>query len=320
MRIFNGENCAYTFNSNLPGLKEISLPAYAYYENKNIPVSTGSFNIEYTLTTTDTNCFSFPPGNYKLIDNEAHSLFLSSKNNTHSSSWFVDYVNKPSRGSPLGRTLANVQPGRTISWKLAKKDVVDHKEPAYLHNITEFSTGDYKIFVDNKEVTQVTLKTGGVYTILIDEFATEQYTSKFIEITEPNSMNILWLIPQYVVMTLGEVMFSVTGLEFSYSQAPLAMKSVLQACWLLTVAIGNVIVVIIAELALFDSQASEFFLFAGLMFADMLLFMFMAYRYKPNNPMAGTEAAPLTKEEEADPKHEIKQLEGIDNKAATIDE
>ena len=49
-------------------------------------------------------------------------------------------------------------------------------------------------------------------------------------------------------------MFSVTGLEFSYSQAPTSMKSVLQACWLLTVAFGNVIVVVIAEARFFKSQ------------------------------------------------------------------
>lgn len=45
-------------------------------------------------------------------------------------------------------------------------------------------------------------------------------------------------------------MFSVTGLEFSYSQAPTSMKSVLQAGWLLTVAIGNLFVVIVAKVGL----------------------------------------------------------------------
>lgn len=136
-------------------------------------------------------------------------------------------------------------------------------------------------------------------------------------------MNILWLIPQYVVMTLGEVMFSVTGLEFSYAQAPPSMKSVLQACWLLTVAFGNVIVVIIAEAALFDSQASEFFLFAGLMFIDMLVFMFMAYRYVPNNPnKTESEVEPLTNEENSNGNlnRKIPPIEGIENKGKEINE
>jgi len=103
-----------------------------------------------------------------------------------------------------------------------------------------------------------------------------------IEQSGANKMHMLWLVPQYVTMTLGEVMFSVTGLEFSYSQAPKSMKSVIQACWLLTVSFGNVIVIIIAEAKIFESQAYEFFLFAGLLFVDMLIFAYLAYRYKPN--------------------------------------
>lgn len=77
-----------------------------------------------------------------------------------------------------------------------------------------------------------------------------------IAITPPNSVHILWLVPQYVVMTMGEVMFSVTGLEFSFTQAPASMKSVLQSIWLLTVAFGNLIVVLIVEGNFLDAQVS----------------------------------------------------------------
>ena len=34
----------------------------------------------------------------------------------------------------------------------------------------------------------------------------------------PNTVHMAWQIPQYFLMTAGEVVFSVTGLEFSYSQ------------------------------------------------------------------------------------------------------
>lgn len=43
-------------------------------------------------------------------------------------------------------------------------------------------------------------------------------------------------------------MFSISGLSFAYAEAPQSMKSVISATWLLTVAFGNLIVVIIAEL------------------------------------------------------------------------
>lgn len=75
-------------------------------------------------------------------------------------------------------------------------------------------------------------------------------------------------------------MFSVTGLEFSFTQAPASMKSVLQAVWLLTVTVGNIFVVIIAKIKLFESQSSEFFLFAGLMALNVLLFIYLAKKYK----------------------------------------
>lgn len=58
------------------------------------------------------------------------------------------------------------------------------------------------------------------------------------------------------------------------------MKSLLQASWLLTVAFGNVIVVIIAEAKFFNSQANEFFLFAVMMFIDMAFFALLAMHYK----------------------------------------
>lgn len=76
-----------------------------------------------------------------------------------------------------------------------------------------------------------------------------------------------------------QILFSVTGLEFSFTQAPSSMKSVLQALWLLTVTFGNIIVVVIAETKLFESQASEFFLFALLMAIDILLFAYLACKY-----------------------------------------
>ncbi len=48
-----------------------------------------------------------------------------------------------------------------------------------------------------------------------------------------------WQILAYAILTIGEVLISMTGLEYAYSQAPQKMKSTVMAFWLLTVAIGN---------------------------------------------------------------------------------
>ena len=120
---------------------------------------------------------------------------------------------------------------------------------------------------------------GGVYSLVVArDPQTNRLRSVLHTLTTPNSIHILWQIPQYFIITASEVMFSVTGLEFSYSQAPASMKSVVQAAWLLTVAFGNIIVILVAEAKLFDEQASEFFMFAGLMLIDTLVFIFLAWR------------------------------------------
>lgn len=39
-----------------------------------------------------------------------------------------------------------------------------------------------------------------------------------MEDIQANNIHIGWQVPQYALITAGEVMFSITGLEFSYSQ------------------------------------------------------------------------------------------------------
>jgi solute carrier family 15 oligopeptide transporter 1 len=38
------------------------------------------------------------------------------------------------------------------------------------------------------------------------------------EVTEANTMHMFWLIPQYLILTMGEVLFSITSLEFAFTQ------------------------------------------------------------------------------------------------------
>lgn len=52
--------------------------------------------------------------------------------------------------------------------------------------------------------------------------------------------SIEWQLWAYLLLTSGEVMISITGLEFSYTQAPKTMKSVVMALWLFSVSMGNI--------------------------------------------------------------------------------
>ncbi|XP_068446581.1 solute carrier family 15 member 1b [Clinocottus analis] len=129
---------------------------------------------------------------------------------------------------------------------------------------------------------------GSSFTLIIPPTFTfgancEQNVRSVLDI-QPNTFHMAWQIPQYFLITIGEVVFSVTGLEFAYSQAPSNMKSVLQAGWLLTVAVGNIIVLIVAEAAKLPDQWAEYILFASLLLLVCFIFAFMAHFYTYIDP------------------------------------
>jgi POT family proton-dependent oligopeptide transporter len=98
--------------------------------------------------------------------------------------------------------------------------------------------------------------------------------------------SINWQFFAYVILTLGEAMVSITGLEFSYTQAPNSMKSSIMALWLLTVAAGE----------FFDARVNAwimnadgtkkltdyqyFVFFTILMFVMSVIFVIVARYYK----------------------------------------
>ncbi len=107
-----------------------------------------------------------------------------------------------------------------------------------------------------------------------------------------NALQITWQILPYVFLTLGEVLVSATGLEFAYSQAPLAMKGVIMSFWNLTVTVGNLWTLLsnaaikngsvteaIASTGI-SNTAFQMFFFALFAFAAALAFGLRARRYR----------------------------------------
>ena len=82
----------------------------------------------------------------------------------------------------------------------------------------------------------------------------------------------------YFIVTLAEVMVSITGLEFAYTQAPKRMKSVIMGFWLLNVTIGDLLVVFVTRVE-FASQVTFFWVFAVLMLVAGLGFGWRARSY-----------------------------------------
>jgi len=90
----------------------------------------------------------------------------------------------------------------------------------------------------------------------------------------------LWQVIPYLLLTAGEVMVSVTGLEFAYREAPAHMKSTIMSIWFLTVAAGNLLTALVSQLNRFQG-AWYFGFFAGLMLTAAVAFRRVARSYRP---------------------------------------
>lgn len=97
------------------------------------------------------------------------------------------------------------------------------------------------------------------------------------------TVSILWQIPQFFLIMLGEVMLSIPGLQFSFTQAPPSMKSVLTAAWFCNNAFGNLIVVAITAVRPFAARSNEYFLYASLMLFAICVFCWIARNYRYTN-------------------------------------
>ncbi|KAF1758429.1 hypothetical protein GCK72_014887 [Caenorhabditis remanei] len=158
------------------------------------------------------------------------------------------------------------------------------------YDTVDAKPGTYKLFyTDDSHKTFIPLMLpsieqkhmGGVYLVTVSTRSNGD--SEILATTESlvchNRVSILWQIPQYVIITAGEVMFSITGLEFAYSEASPQLKSVVQALWLFTTAVGDLIVVIIFMLNIFSDVAVQMFVFGGIMLLVIFVFILLAIFY-----------------------------------------
>lgn len=145
---------------------------------------------------------------------------------------------------------------------------------------------DYTISIRNstKELLafSATFETCGRYTIFLYPNPEDNKQLDYLILTDiyPNGLHLCWQLIQIFVMTVGEVMFSISGISFAYSQAPSSMKSVMQALWCLTVAFGNLIVVIVAEAKFVENQIYEYFIFMVLLTFATIVFIILSWKYK----------------------------------------
>lgn len=107
--------------------------------------------------------------------------------------------------------------------------------------------------------------------------------------------SIAWQLIAYVVITAAEVLVSITCLEFSYTQAPPAMKSCVMSLYLLSVAAGNALTALVNRFTMDAAGNSSligaeyYWFFTKLMVVAAVVFIVVGYLYKPHDYMQAEE-------------------------------
>ncbi len=98
--------------------------------------------------------------------------------------------------------------------------------------------------------------------------------------------SIAWMFLGYVLLTSAEVLVSITGLEFSYTQAPKKMKSFIMAVFFLPMWLGNMFTAGVNHVIANPDGTSKlpgssyYWFFASIMLLAAILYLPVAARYK----------------------------------------
>ena len=109
--------------------------------------------------------------------------------------------------------------------------------------------------------------------------------------------SVAWQLFAYLIITAAEVFVSITCLEFSYTQAPQQMKSLIMSFYLLSVSLGNLFTALVNRFTM-DADgnstlvgANYYWFFTKLMIGTTVLFIAVIFLYKPREYLQDDAAA-----------------------------
>eukprot|EP01103_Thecamoeba_quadrilineata_P007354 TRINITY_DN17243_c0_g1_i1.p1 TRINITY_DN17243_c0_g1~~TRINITY_DN17243_c0_g1_i1.p1 ORF type:complete len:401 (+),score=56.80 TRINITY_DN17243_c0_g1_i1:42-1205(+) len=88
----------------------------------------------------------------------------------------------------------------------------------------------------------------------------------------------VWQIPQFFLLTLGEVMVYATGLNFVYHEVGTQMKAMSMSFWLITISLGSLAIVSVEESLVYAGIHGpiKYFVYSGLGSVGLVIFVVLA--------------------------------------------
>jgi solute carrier family 15 (oligopeptide transporter), member 1 len=198
IRIYNGLNCNYIVSSSVWEQNQ-DLPQNSYNEKINMPIIGDNQTLKFNFkqTSNSNGCIDINDKSFVFSENKATSLFIKGTPNAPIVEMFEDDPDKSDKGNAIVRILSNLPANPPI--------FIDGENSTSINTRLEVSTGNYNFKIGNKDKENKgfpigkDLLTGGVY-VLIVQGSTSSPSSELLQITDENSVSMLWLIPQYVIM------------------------------------------------------------------------------------------------------------------------
>ena len=94
-------------------------------------------------------------------------------------------------------------------------------------------------------------------------------------------VHVMWQLPQIILLAVGEIFLSVTGLEFAYSQSPIRCKAFVTALYLSTTGIGDLLAGVLYS-TIFSNmkRATVMHVCAVMMLCNLRMFISVAHWYE----------------------------------------
>ncbi|VEL10237.1 unnamed protein product [Protopolystoma xenopodis] len=130
---------------------------------------------------------------------------------------------------------------------------------------------------------EISLQPASISLITLSTTSTGTVEAKVYVLHEARLVHMLYQVPQIMLLTLSEIFVCIPAMTFAYSESPAGMKTTVQAVNLVTIFIGNCLVILAASVpGRQTDRVQEFLLFAGLAIACALVTWLLVRRYRAN--------------------------------------
>ena len=96
----------------------------------------------------------------------------------------------------------------------------------------------------------------------------------------PFSLSVLWAIPPFVLMAIGELMFGMMGCEFFVDQTPQKLKYHMMMDWYWALAWSNLVIILVVSTGLFITYFFQVYWLSMIVLVAFVTFFYCSLGYE----------------------------------------